>query len=88
MTNALRFHKASPYENLQLALILMHHYHLSGFINKCSCVRSGIDHLDRAHFAKPLFKELCELIGGIANQVVGQITHCHIQSINFVNQLI
>lgn len=88
MTNALGFLKASPYENVQLALILMRHYHLSGLLNKCSWVRSGIDHLDRAHFEKPLFQELCELIGGIANQVVGQITHCHIQSINFVNQLI
>lgn len=69
MTNALGFLKASPYENVQLALILMRHYHLSGLLNKCSWVRSGIDHLDRAHFEKPLFQELCELIGGIANQV-------------------
>lgn len=75
MTNVLGLVSAEQYENLQFALILMHHYQLSDFINKYSSVRSGIDHLDRAHFAKPHF---VNLIGKIANQVVSRITHCHI----------
>lgn len=60
MINVLRLVSAEQYENLQLALILMYHYRLSDFINKYSSVSAGIDHLDRAHFAKPHFKELCE----------------------------
>lgn len=34
------------------ALILMHHYWLSDFINNYSSVRSGIDHLDRGRLCK------------------------------------
>lgn len=75
MTNVLGLVSAEQYENLQFALILMHHYQLSDFINKYSSVSSGIDHSDGAHFAKPYF---VNLIGKIANQVVSRITHCHI----------
>ncbi len=75
MTNALGLVSAMQYENLQFALILMHHYQPSDFINKYSGVRCGIDHLDRAHFAKPHFGNL---IGESANQVVSRITHCHV----------
>lgn len=60
MTNALGLVSTERYENLQLALILMHHYQLSDFINKYSSVRSGVDHLDRAHLVKAHLKELCE----------------------------
>lgn len=60
MTNAPGLVSARQYENLQLTLILMHHYQLSGFINKYSGVGAGVDHGERAHFAKPQFKELCE----------------------------
>lgn len=83
-TNVPGLVSAEEYENLLFSLILMHHYQLSDFINKYSRVRSSIDHPDRAHVAKPHF---VNLIGKIANQVVSRITHCHIQSINFVNQL-
>lgn len=75
MTNVLELASAERYENLWFSLILMHHYQLSDFINKYSTVRSGIDHLGRAHVAKPNF---VNLIGKIANQVVSCITHCHI----------
>lgn len=75
MTNALGLVSVLQYENLQLALILMHHYQLSDFINKCSHVRCSVDHSDGAHSAKSHFGNL---IGKIANQVVGCITHCHI----------
>lgn len=44
VTNVPGFVSAEQYENVQLALILMRHYQLSDFINKYSCVRSGIDH--------------------------------------------
>lgn len=60
MTNVPGLVSAEEYENLQFALILMHHYQLSDFINKYSSVRSGIDHLDRTHFAKLHLKELFE----------------------------
>ena len=46
------FWRAAQYENLQLALILMHSYQLSGFINKCGRVSSGVDHLHQSHFAQ------------------------------------
>lgn len=59
-TNALAFVSVQQYENLQFALILMHHYQLSGFINKYSRVRCGVDHSDGAHFAKAHLKELCK----------------------------
>lgn len=75
MTNVPGLVSAEQYENLQFSLILMHHYQLSDFINKYSSVRSGIDHSERAHVAKPQF---VNLIGKIANQVVSRITHCHI----------
>lgn len=78
MIDVLGLVSAEQYENLQLALILMHHYQLSDFINKYSSVSSGIEHLDRVHFAKPHIKSIVNLIGKIANQVVSHITHCHI----------
>lgn len=60
MTNVHGLVSAKEYNNLQLTLILMYHYQLSDFINKYSSVSSGIDHPDRAHFANPHLKELCE----------------------------
>lgn len=60
MKNAAGLVSVEQYENLQFALILMHHYQLSDFINKYGSVRCGVDHLDKADFAKPHFKELCK----------------------------
>lgn len=51
VTNAFGLVSVERYENLQFALILMHHYQLSDFINKYSRVRCGVDHLDGPHFA-------------------------------------
>lgn len=62
-------------ENLEFSLMLVHHYQPSDFMKNYGRVRSGVDHRDRAHAAKPYFENL---IGKIANQVVGRVTHCHV----------